>query len=41
MNFKVSYKPKDGFYSMKNIITLLIPVLFTLFSCAQKKAGKI
>lgn len=25
---------------MKNVITLLIPVLFTLFSCAQKKQEK-
>ncbi len=40
MNIKVNYKPKGGYCTMKNIITLLVPVLFTLFSCAQKTQEK-
>ncbi|MEP7250967.1 MAG: peptide-methionine (R)-S-oxide reductase MsrB [Ginsengibacter sp.] len=40
MNIKVNYKQKGDYSRMKNIITLLLPVLFTLFSCAQKKQEK-
>ncbi|MEP7230843.1 MAG: peptide-methionine (R)-S-oxide reductase MsrB [Ginsengibacter sp.] len=40
MNIEVTHKPKGDYCTMKNIITLLVPVLFTLFSCAQKKQEK-
>ena len=38
-NIKVSHKRKVDL-RMKSFITLLLPVLFTLFSCAQKKQEK-
>ncbi len=40
IKIKVSYKLKRGYYTMKNIITFFLPVLFTLFSCAQKTQAK-
>ncbi len=39
LNIKVSHKRKADL-EMKNVITLLVPVLLTLFGCAQKKQEK-
>lgn len=39
LSIKVSHKRKAAL-EMKNVITLLVPVLFALFGCTQKKQEK-